>query len=179
MGMQDVDVLASTGSLVRYGRLGWVGLFTTAAGVVAGRGDRVVVRTLRGLELGETLSVTGGTHVGEVTAGGEIIRVATEKDRSGAVNESADMDGLLNLVRKSDERLEPVDAEVLLDGRTAVVYCLGDVGADSERLAIDLSTRTGQDVRLSPVFDPPPRGCGSGGGGGCGSGGCGTGGESD
>ncbi|MBQ16334.1 MAG: hypothetical protein CMJ65_04330 [Planctomycetaceae bacterium] len=173
--MQDTDVLASIGCLVRYGRLGWVGLFTAPVGVVAERGDRVVVRTPRGLELGETLSAAGETHVGEATAGGEIIRVATEEDRSARVHVPGELDELLNLVRECDERLEPVDAEILLDGRTAIVYCLGDVGAGSERVAIDLSTRTGHDVRLSPVFDPPPRGCGSGEG--CGNGGCGTGGE--
>jgi hypothetical protein len=160
-GMQDTDVLASIGCLVRYGRLGWVGLFTAPVGVVAERGDRVVVRTPRGLELGETLSAAGETHVGE--------------DRSARVHVPGELDELLNLVRECDERLEPVDAEILLDGRTAIVYCLGDVGAGSERVAIDLSTRTGHDVRLSPVFDPPPRGCGSGEG--CGNGGCGTGGE--
>ena len=91
--MQDTDVLASIGCLVRYGRLGWVGLFTAPVGVVAERGDRVVVRTPRGLELGETLSAAGETHVGEATAGGEIIRVATEEDRSARVHVPGELDG--------------------------------------------------------------------------------------
>ncbi len=83
-----------------------------------------------------------------------------------------ELDDLIETVRQRDAALEPVDAEMLVDGRTVVVYCLGEVGVESERIAVDLSKGTGRDVRLSPMFDPEPGGCGSGG---CGEGGCGSG----
>ena len=88
--------------------------------------------------------------------------------------DSVDLDELIETIRHQAAELEPVDAELLVDGRTVVVYCLGEVGQESERIAVFLSKRTGRDIRLSPMFDPEPGGCGSGGGG-CGSGGCGSG----
>ena len=103
-----------------------------------------------------------------------MLRVAGRDDLEVDDSEPVDLDELIETIRHQAADLEPVDAELLVDGRTVVVYCLGEVGPESERIAVVLSKRTGRDIRLSPMFDPEPGGCGSGGGG-CGSGGCGGG----
>ena len=167
--MSEAGVVTRRACLVRYGRLGWVALFTSEDEVEVRRGDQVVVQTERGEELGELLSSVADHLVGEVTPAGEVVRVAAAEDRPGV---PVELDDLIETVRQRDAALEPVDAEMLVDGRTVVVYCLGEVGVESERIAVDLSKGTDRDVRLSPMFDPEPGGCGSGG---CGEGGCGSG----
>ena len=173
MSQTDNAVLTRTACLVRYGRLGWVALFSASEELGALRGDRVVIQTERGEEFGELLSNVAEHLVGDVTSAGEVLRLADDDDASVAADDPLDLDELIGTIRERETELEPVDAEVLVDGHTAVVYCLGEVGPESERLAVELSKQTGCDVRLTPMFDPEPGGCGSGGGG-CGSGGCGS-----
>ena len=169
----DTAVLTQTACLVRYGRLGWVALFAIDEQLAANRGDRVVVQTERGQEFGDVLSFVADHLVGNVTSAGEVLRMAEPDDQPEGETGSLDLDDLLATVREQDSELDPVDAEWLADGQTVVVYCMGDVGPDSERVAVELSKRMVRDVRLQPMFDPEPGGCGSGSGG-CGSGGCGS-----
>jgi cell fate regulator YaaT (PSP1 superfamily) len=172
--MSHGDVLTRTACLVRYGRLGWVALFSGTDELVAKRGDRVVIQTERGQELGELLSNVAEHLIGDVSPAGDVLRLAGDDDGADDESDLVDLDELIGTIRERDTELEPVDAELLVDGRTAVIYCLGEVGPESERIAVELSKRTGRDIRLSPMFDPEPGRCGSGGGG-CGSGGCGSG----
>lgn len=169
----DNAVLTRTACLVRYGRLGWVALFSVAQEMGVERGDRVVIQTERGEELGELLSNVAEHLIGDVTSAGEVLRRADADDTRVDAAAAVDLDELIGTIRERESELEPVDAELLVDGHTAVVYCLGEVGPESERLAVEFSKQSGCDVRLQPMFDPEPGGCGSGGGG-CGSGGCGS-----
>ena len=169
----DTAVLTRTACLVRYGRLGWVALFAIDEQLAANRGDRVVVQTERGQEFGDVLSFVADHLVGDVASAGEVLRMAEPDDQAEGETGLLDLDDLMSTVREQDSELDPVDAEWLADGQTVVVYCMGDVGPDSERVAVELSKTMGRDVRLQPMFDPEPGGCGSGGGG-CGSGGCGS-----
>ncbi len=167
----DTAVLTRTACLVRYGRLGWVALFAIDEQLAANRGDRVVVQTERGQEFGDVLSFVADHLVGDVSSAGEVLRMAEPDDRAEGETGSLDLDDLMATVREQGSELDPVDAEWLADGQTVVVYCMGDVGPNSERVAVELSKTMGRDVRLQPMFDPEPGGCGSGG---CGSGGCGS-----
>ncbi len=171
--MGNGEVLTRTACLVRYGRLGWVALFSATDELNAEHGDSVVIQTERGLELGELLSNVAEHHVGDVSPAGDVLRLAGREDLKVDGTDAIDLDELIETIRHQAVELEPVDAELLIDGRTVVVYCLGEVGQESERIAVFQSKRTGRDIRLSPMFDPEPGGCGSGGGG-CGSGGCGS-----
>jgi len=171
--MGNGEVLTRTACLVRYGRLGWVALFSATDELNAEHGDSVVIQTERGLELGELLSNVAEHHVGDVSPAGDVLRLAGREDLKVDGTDAVDLDELIETIRHQAAELEPVDAELLIDGRTVVVYCLGEVGQESERIAVFQSKRTGRDIRLSPMFDPEPGGCGSGGGG-CGSGGCGS-----
>ncbi|HAA60395.1 MAG TPA: hypothetical protein DCE39_05655, partial [Planctomycetaceae bacterium] len=64
--MGNGEVLTRTACLVRYGRLGWVALFSATDELNAEHGDSVVIQTERGLELGELLSNVAEHHVGDV-----------------------------------------------------------------------------------------------------------------
>ena len=50
--MGNGEVLTRTACLVRYGRLGWVALFSATDGLNAEHGDSVVIQTERGLNWG-------------------------------------------------------------------------------------------------------------------------------
>ncbi|HAA49014.1 MAG TPA: hypothetical protein DCE43_04795 [Planctomycetaceae bacterium] len=166
--MSEAGVVTRRACLVRYGRPGWVALFTSEDGGEFRRGDQVVVQTERGEELGELLSSVASRLVDDVSPAGQVLRLASVEDQAGV---PVELDDLIEAIRQRNSALEPVDVEMLVDGRTVVVYCLGEVGEESERIAVGLSKDTGHDVRLSPMFDPESGGCG---GGGCGEGGCGS-----
>ena len=62
--MGNGEVLTRTSCLVRYGRPGWVALFNAADELDVEHGDRVVVQTERGQELGDLLSNVSEHQVG-------------------------------------------------------------------------------------------------------------------
>ena len=74
--MGNSEVLTRSACLVRYGRLGWVGLFSATDELEAEHGDSVVIQTDRGQELGELLSSVAEHHVGDVSPSGDVLRLA-------------------------------------------------------------------------------------------------------
>ena len=181
-----------TGSsyLVQYGRSAYVGRFVVARGVNPSRGDRVVVRTPRGVELGEVLCGADERFAGglDPAAGGDLLRPVEPDDLY--IAETRESMGLSLLAEAEGSGL-PVaflDVEVTLDGSAAVLHGLPWGPCDADPLLADLSDRFGLAVRLldvsrtPTVTDPPEKtatcgkpDCGSGGcgsGGGCSTGGC-------
>jgi hypothetical protein len=182
--------------LVQYGRSAFVGRFRSAHDAV--RGDRVVIRGPRGLELGTVLCQLTDRFLPSPEDDGELIRPATPEDEAAAerfgtlgqtVLAAAD-----ELAAASGLPLRFVDIEVSLDGTAAVLHGLPWDGCDASPLFAELSDRFGLAVRLldlsrTPAAKDPPDpghagcgkpGCGSGSGGcsSCGSesgGGCSTG----
>jgi hypothetical protein len=183
--------MAADGYLVQYGRSAYVGRFTIAGGFTLSRGDRVVVRTPRGVELGEVLCGTDERFAGglDPAAGGVLLRSAGPDDLSGA--ESRELMGLSLLAAAEGSGL-PIaflDVEVTLDGSAAVLHALPWGPCDADPVLADLSARFGLAVRLLDVSrtptakDPPEKAatcgkpdCGSGNCSSCGTGGgCSTG----
>ncbi|QDT51233.1 3-phenylpropionate/cinnamic acid dioxygenase ferredoxin subunit [Symmachiella dynata] len=168
--------------LIRYGALGWVAWFGSIESVECRHKDRVVVNTSRGLELGEVLSSPlDGRRPLSVNAEkptGEVLRRASEDDLAQVKLMSAEPPGLLDaceqLLAAHDPTVDVVDFEFLFDGKTIVLYFLGEQLPELETIGEQLSKQFHFEVRFFPLVEPPPQagGCGSGG---CGSGGCGTG----
>ena len=79
-------VMTADGYLVQYGRSAYVGRFAVAGGLTTSRGDRVVVRTPRGVELGEVLCGADDRFAGglDPAAGGELLRPAGPDDLADA-----------------------------------------------------------------------------------------------
>src|SRR5437763_835307 len=72
--------------LVSYGTLGDFGRFRTVRPLTCRRGDRVVLRTHRGVEIGEVLrdATAGHAHYLPNTTVGSLLRLATADDVRGA-----------------------------------------------------------------------------------------------
>jgi hypothetical protein len=148
--------------LVQFGVSGFVGRFRSDAGTVA-RGESVVVRSPRGLELGTALGDLADRYANQLdeSAGGELLRTATDDDL-------ADADAARQLGRQllafADESSQPVaflDAEVTLDRRGAVLHALPWGECDLDPLLADLSDRFGlavrmMDLRRTPTVSDPP-----------------------
>jgi hypothetical protein len=176
--------------LVHHGAAGHLGRFRAAGGDVCARGDAVVVRTARGLELGEVLAPADGSRVTFPDAFvGELLRRATRDDlaavaRGREVGIALCADG----ERLAFERALPlavVDVEMFLDGRQAVLHVLKLGPCDEGPWLADLGDRHGLIVRLYDLAREPAEpadaredghGCETCGSGGCGDGECGSGG---
>lgn len=171
------------GVLVRVGGMGRIAALPSPGGVEVERGDRVVVVTRRGLEIGDVLGcVASGRGRGDSTEVEErIVRVATPEDEALAA-------GLADMSRARFEACEAyfldgvwpirlVDAETLLNGTTVLQY-LGPHGLDTagigaaleERLSFGLAFEA-VGLDLGEAGADGEGGCGSG----CGTGGCGSG----
>lgn len=172
--------------LVRYGTMSHVARFVPESeGESYGRGQSVVVRTERGLEIGEVL---GPPRVSDAPPSPySIVRAASDLDRQKAAAQESPRIRLLavcdEVFRDGTWPIDLIDVEVLPplgeEGPGAVVHYLGPHRLDTEGLAEALLKKTGISVLFQPagldgddIEEPAPETCsrcGSGGGGGCGS----------
>jgi PSP1 C-terminal conserved region len=127
--------------LVSYGKNGAFGRFAAVEAVSLHRGDRVVVHTSRGVELGSVLCPATSRHAQWLShdAVGELLRAATDEDLA-ADERSSELalvlvDESRRLTQELKLSLEILDAEVLLDGRKAVLQFLAAAEVDVSPLA--------------------------------------------
>lgn len=155
--------------LVSYGNAGEFGRFEGAS-VTCRRGDRVVVRSRRGLEVGVVLCEATSRHAQLLhqTSAGEVVRLATAEDEQ-AIEEMRERGRLLfeesrRLAWELDLPLEVLDAEVSLDGRQAVIQFLGVAACDVDPLASTLAGRHNLFILMHNLALVPPEeehgGCG-------------------
>ncbi len=175
--------------LVSYGTSGEFARFRAAAPAEFQRGDRVVVRTSQGLELGTVMCPAQPEHAPFLsrTALGELLRPLTDCDENqdNQVEQLgqrvfADAQGL---ARQLELPLEILDIEVLLDGQQAIVHHLRQIDCDYRELVSALSKKYDLHIRMNNLALPKEEtiGCGlpncgqlTGGCQSCGSGGCST-----
>ncbi len=181
--------------LVSYGLVGDFGRFRAARPLGGRRGDRAVVRSHRGLELGEVLRQAAPGHATFLpnTTVGQLLRLATPDDERLAAQMRQRGQQLFeraaSLLAELALPFDLLDAEVLLDGQHGVVHLLRWGEADVRPFVSALSRATELHVALADLTatqsEPEAAGCGaegcgggncgscgSGGGGGCGT--CGT-----
>jgi hypothetical protein len=174
--------------LVSFGAAGDFSRFRAVSPETYARGDRVVVRSHQGLELGVVLCATTVEHERFLshTAVGELLRLANPDDERAAarareLGRRLFEDGR-RLTAEQQLPLEILDVEVLLDGRQATVYHLRPGDCDYRPLVSTLASR--HDIlivmqNLALPVEEKTNGCGKpdcgqAGGGGCNS--CGSGG---
>ncbi|WP_165067902.1 PSP1 C-terminal domain-containing protein [Paludisphaera rhizosphaerae] len=171
--------------LVRYGLSGRVAWFAGEDGPDApSRGDAVVVRTVRGLELGEMLVVEAPRgRAGEDSVGPfRVLRRAGDDDLTRAREADALRESRFDLCRGIVEHegwpLELVDVEPLLDFSTVLIVLPLDE-LDPAPIRARFRVSCDFDVHVEPVGDEPvvaePTASASSGRCGdcdCGSGGC-------
>jgi hypothetical protein len=166
--------------LVHHGCAGHLGRFRAGGAAALARGAAVVVRSRRGLELGEVLCPSHPERAALPDPFvGELLRPAGPADL-GTADRCRERGQRLfdNGIRLADELALPlalVDVEVLLDGRQALLHAVRLGPCDEGPLLAALGERYDLIVRLHDLTaEPAPggHGCGSCGAGGCGS--CGS-----
>lgn len=175
--------------LVRYGQVPEVARFAVAVDEHLHRGEQVVVRTSRGLELGNLLqdwkpeSLEDGSSSDRLEAelaDLRIVRKATTDDRRTQQERQRQCESEFatwqQRIAEWKLELELVDSETTLDGEQLILYVLNERGPDCTKLSLyaaagGLGTITVQPVGIDGMIQlEPTGGCGTGG---CGSGGCG------
>jgi cell fate regulator YaaT (PSP1 superfamily) len=184
----------SINHFVRVGLFGQVGRFRSVDATRYPRGTRVVVRTVRGMELGEVLSSpaesfeTDGVEMpGEsgpvAVADGAILRRMTIEDQLLEArlerNRSDAFDACCRRLTELGIAAPLLDVEHLFDGRGLYFYFLGQPPAEAEQLTAELANVYDANVQFRQFAETLTAGCGpdcgteKAGGGGCSS--CATG----
>lgn len=145
--------------LVRYGLTGRVGRFGSIELIECRRGDAVVVHTDRGIEPGELLIPPGEFSAADRHApAGELLRRMTHEDaqvlKALRARQEAIVARCIDALKERKLAIEIVDVESLLDGRTTVLYFLGQSCEELGRLSVDLATDPRQRVRFEPLLLP-------------------------
>jgi len=149
--------------LVRVGALGSVGRFSSVDARIYPRHSRVVVRTGRGLELGEVLAEPGEERDGQpgdgsllrgVTTSDELLAARLEKNRQSAFDACSARLAALDLPTTL------MDVEHLFDGRTLLFYFLGEVTPELEELTAELAEIYEAKVQFRKFAEAVTQGCG-------------------
>jgi cell fate regulator YaaT (PSP1 superfamily) len=167
--------------LIRVGALGHVGRFRSADGLRYARGQRVVVRTARGLEVGEVLAdepqATSERH-GPADADGPLLRRMTDSDEMLAErlirNRDAAYEACVRVLAERGSDAVLLDVEHLFDGRGLYFYFLGDVDPATEAISAELAAAYDAEARFGQFADTLEQGCGPGCGTAEAKNGCGT-----
>jgi cell fate regulator YaaT (PSP1 superfamily) len=183
----------SRGVLVRYGTISEVSRFAIPAEFARQRGDRVVIRTHRGVELGTLLEDAAPQPTQPANGDGPnangrdasdfdphaqaVLRTATIEDehtaaglRNQCEHEFAAWRGRIDDWKL---RLELIDLEWTLDKSKLILYVLNDRGPESTKLALQAAAAGYGVVEVQPVGPEGP--IVQSAAGGCGSGHCGSG----
>lgn len=168
--------------LVTHGRAAALTRCRVVDGWLPKRADRVVLRSPRGLELGDVLGLAESGRDLSALAAGELVRHATSEDEALAEKFHRRSLQLLDDAQTEVDTLAlpilPLDAEFLLDGREAFLHVLCWGEGTFTPLIERLAHRHETVVRLVDRSQAKPdhhgcSSCGSGGCGDCGDGGCG------
>jgi hypothetical protein len=190
---ENMSVMDHLEYLASYGLLGDFGRFRATRPLPLRRGDRVVVRSHRGLEIAEVLREATPRHANFLpnTTVGQLLRRADPDDERQAQRLRARGQHLFDRGCRLAEELalsvELLDVEVLFDGEHGVLHHVRWAECDvrpfvstlSREFALHILLQDLSGPRLSAEHRDEEHGCGrpdcgTGGCGSCGSGGCGT-----
>ena len=131
--------------VVRYGQMRYLGEYTGLAGQEHPRGQRVVVRSDRGTELGEVLSpATDRTALFlENPVQGEILRAATAEDLESVGKlpelQKQGFEACREFIAKRRLQMDLVDVEAIFGRDRMVFYYLAEKRVDFRELVKDLA----------------------------------------
>jgi cell fate regulator YaaT (PSP1 superfamily) len=150
---------------VRVGLLGNVGRFTSVDAVAYPRGARVILRTARGLETGETLgpadedavrAASDGSILRGMTIEDELLEARLEKNRQKA------LDACNSRLAEKGIAATLVDVEHLFDGRSLFFYFLGEVTPEIESITSELAEVYDAAAQFRQFSETLTQGCGPG-----------------
>ena len=149
--------------VVRVGAMGHVGRFQAVDATVYPRHARVVVRTKRGLEVGEVLSNSGedpqgvsvdGALLRPLTVEDQLLEARLEKNRLAAYEACADM------LTSRQLPATLIDVEHLFDGQGLFFYFLGEVTEELEQYTAELASTYETKVQFKQFTETLIEGCG-------------------
>ena len=177
--------------VVSHGKSGVIGVFTLTSAVTLARGQKVIVKTNRGIEIGEVLgpaSVQQARLFG-ATSAGILLRPYSSEDESRRLElaqlEQQIFDDARTRVARDVVEIDILDVDLFFDGIQAIVQFVGK-DTDTEKLADAIERDFRLTIRLENLAVAPAPDehdhehrcdkpdCGKEGGGGCTS--CSTGG---
>jgi cell fate regulator YaaT (PSP1 superfamily) len=150
---------------VRVGLLGNVGRFTSVDAVSYPRGARVILRTARGLETGETLGpadeetargASDGSILRGMTIEDELLEARLEKNRQKA------LDACNARLAERGITATLLDVEHLFDGRSLFFYFLGEVTPEIEAITSELAEVYDAAAQFRQFSETLTQGCGPG-----------------
>ena len=150
--------------LVQTGVMGRIGSFQTADSRQYRRGQQVVCRTDRGLEIGSVVCPLEGDAQWGAVELGTLLRPVTENDRMilERLNRYRDraFQACVELIAERGLQAILVDVEHLFDGRSIYFYFLGDDGGRLDELSEELSEIYESKVRFRRFAQKLASGCG-------------------
>jgi len=149
------------GYVVRYGHMRFLSECTAPAGVAFTRGQRVVIRSDRGTELGEILCLATEKTSSYLDgpAIGEILRAATGEDLDHLASHAAAQERAFaiceELIAHRRLQMKLIDVEIILGRERIVFYYLAEKRVDFRELVKDLARalRTRIEMRQIGVRD--------------------------
>jgi len=153
-------VMAAT-YIVRHGAMRFLGDYAPVDETPYGRGQAAVLRSERGLEIGEILAPATPAAVQLIAepTKGQIVRVMTEADHAEAErirqSEQGEFNRCKEFVQNRKLQMELVDVEHLFGGERIVFYFLAEKRVDFRELVKDLARefRTRIEMRQIGVRD--------------------------
>lgn len=149
--------------LVRVGALGHVGRFTAVDPVSYPRHARVILRTGRGLEVGEILA-TPDDQPDPAPGDGSILRGMTIEDDLLQARLERNKQAAFEACAARLSRLEApatlMDVEHLFDGRTLLFYFLGEVTPEVAALTNELAEVYEAQAQFRKFAEAVTAGCG-------------------
>jgi cell fate regulator YaaT (PSP1 superfamily) len=151
--------------LVRYGLLGHVGTFAAVDALRYPRRSRVVVRSPRGLEVGEVLAepedrgavdVVDGQILRRMTVQDDLLEARLQRRRHEA------FEACQQLLEESAVPAALVDVEHLFDGEGLFFYFLGDPPQQATEITNRLAETYEAAVEFRKFADTLTEGCGPG-----------------
>jgi cell fate regulator YaaT (PSP1 superfamily) len=135
----------ATSLLVRHGAMRVLGTFAVPDGETFKRGERVLIRTERGMEHGDVVSEATPQAIALLIDpnSGQIVRRMSDDDRATLERlketERRELDTCTELVEKRRLQMELVDVEHLFGGERIVFYFLAEKRVDFRDLVKDLA----------------------------------------
>src|SRR5262249_43456833 len=143
---QRVDGLDMVASYIaRHGAMRFLGEYTPVDETAYGRATAAVLRTERGLEIGEVLCECTPQALQMITepTKGQIVRAVSEADRTEAERlrqaEQVEFEKCKQFVQGRRLQMELVDVEHLFGGERIVFYFLAEKRVDFRELVKDLA----------------------------------------
>jgi cell fate regulator YaaT (PSP1 superfamily) len=147
--------------IARHGTMRFLGQYESTGDAIFPRGQEVVLRTERGLELGEVLCEATQRALDLISepTRGQIVRVLTDEDREHVdrlhQNELQQFHRCREFIKQRNLQMELVDVEHLFGGERIIFYFLAEKRVDFRELVKDLAReyRTRIEMRQIGVRD--------------------------